>query len=29
MIFDVEKLSIEEVYKIDWKFMDEKMKKWI
>lgn len=29
MILDVEKLSIEEVHKIDWKSMDEKMKKWI
>uniref|UniRef100_A0A1J3H3K7 Exocyst subunit Exo70 family protein n=1 Tax=Noccaea caerulescens TaxID=107243 RepID=A0A1J3H3K7_NOCCA len=28
-ILDVEKLSIEEVQKIDWKSMDEKMKKWI
>lgn len=29
MILDVEKLSIEEVHRIDWKSMDEKMKKWI
>ncbi|KAL1207292.1 Exocyst complex component EXO70B1 [Cardamine amara subsp. amara] len=29
MILGVEKLSIEEVQKIDWKSMDEKMKKWI
>lgn len=29
MILDVEKLSIEEVHKIDWKSMDEKMRKWI
>ncbi|CAH8389911.1 unnamed protein product [Eruca vesicaria subsp. sativa] len=29
MILHVEKLSIEEVQKIDWKSMDEKMKKWI
>ncbi|ESQ43567.1 hypothetical protein EUTSA_v10012863mg [Eutrema salsugineum] len=28
-ILGVEKLSIEEVQKIDWKSMDEKMKKWI
>ncbi|CAA7016986.1 unnamed protein product [Microthlaspi erraticum] len=28
-ILDVEKLSIEEVQKIDWRSMDEKMKKWI
>ncbi|KAF8105192.1 hypothetical protein N665_0162s0067 [Sinapis alba] len=29
MILDVEKLSIEEVHKIDSKSMDEKMRKWI
>ncbi|KAL1201706.1 Exocyst complex component EXO70B1 [Cardamine amara subsp. amara] len=29
MILGVEKLSIEEVQKIDWKSMDEKMKKWV
>ena len=29
VILDVEKLSIEEVHKIDWKTMDEKMRKWI
>ncbi|CAH2070779.1 unnamed protein product [Thlaspi arvense] len=29
VILGVEKLSIEEVQKIDWKSMDEKMKKWI
>ncbi|KAI3761420.1 hypothetical protein L1987_51836 [Smallanthus sonchifolius] len=28
-ILGVEKLSIEEVQKIDWKLLDEKMKKWI
>lgn len=29
VILGVEKLSIEEVQRIDWKTMDEKMKKWI
>ncbi|XP_010536629.1 PREDICTED: exocyst complex component EXO70B1 [Tarenaya hassleriana] len=29
MILGVEKLSIEEVQKIEWKVLDEKMKKWI
>ncbi|XP_038877265.1 exocyst complex component EXO70B1-like [Benincasa hispida] len=29
MILGVERLSIEEVQKSDWKFLDEKMKKWI
>ncbi|KAK5846585.1 exocyst complex component EXO70B1-like [Gossypium arboreum] len=29
VILGVEKLSIEEVQKIDWKALDEKMKKWI
>ncbi|EEF51795.1 exocyst complex component EXO70B1 [Ricinus communis] len=29
VILGVEKLSIEEVQKIDWKSLDEKMKKWI
>ncbi|CAN8302486.1 unnamed protein product [Cochlearia groenlandica] len=29
MTLGLEKLSIEEVQKIDWKSMDEKMKKWI
>ncbi|XP_050375742.1 exocyst complex component EXO70B1 [Argentina anserina] len=29
VILGVEKLSIEEVQKIDWKVLDEKMKKWI
>ncbi|XP_015882184.3 exocyst complex component EXO70B1 [Ziziphus jujuba] len=29
VILGVEKLSIEEVHRIDWKSLDEKMKKWI
>ncbi|EEF33986.1 conserved hypothetical protein [Ricinus communis] len=29
LILGVEKLSIEEVQKTDWKSLDEKMKKWI
>ncbi|XP_042502321.1 exocyst complex component EXO70B1-like [Macadamia integrifolia] len=28
-ILGIEKLSIEEVQKIEWRFLDEKMKKWI